>query len=190
MYRAVLDTCVLVPDLQRDFLLQLAAEGAYAPIWGTGILVELDYVLRRLDEAHGRPDNAIGRKHLLREMDRAFPGSAVPAPKDGDYDHYQLSDPHDGHVAHAAIVGKADAIATDDTRSGMERSAALRDASVEVVSPHDFAAHAVSAHPEAGRRAVQALADRRRARAMTPQEILFALADRHGMAEVQQLLGE
>ena len=47
--RAVLDTCALVPGRQRDFQLQLTNEEAHAPLWGSGILFELDYVLARPD---------------------------------------------------------------------------------------------------------------------------------------------
>ena len=82
MYRAVLDTCALVPSLQRHFLLQLAAEEAYAPLWGSGILFELDYVLERLDVKRGREGSAERRSHLFEQMRHAFPGAEINAPKD------------------------------------------------------------------------------------------------------------
>lgn len=149
MYRVVLDTCALVPNLQRHFLLQLAAEEAYAPLWGSGILFELDYVLAGLDAKRGREDSAERRQHLFEEMRRAFPGAEVNAPKDREYD-YGLDDPDDGHVAHAAIVGKADAIVTDDKRAGFKTSAALQEAAIDMVYPHQFAANTVF-RPSRGR---------------------------------------
>ncbi|MDN5851867.1 MAG: PIN domain-containing protein, partial [Actinomycetia bacterium] len=103
MYRAVLDTCVLVPGRQRDFLLQLAVEDSYAPVWGSGILVELEYVLARIDARRGRDDHGERRRRLFEQMKHAFPGAEVNAPRDREYD-YGLDDPDDGHVAHAAML--------------------------------------------------------------------------------------
>ena len=188
MYRAVLDTCALVPGLQRDFLLQLAAEQTYSPLWGTGILHELDYVLERLDAAREVPDSEARRRQLFTQMQRAFPGACIEAPKNGDYTHYQLLDPDDGHVAHAAIMGKADAIVTDDRRAGFDISPTLASAQVEVLRPQTFAANTVVAHLEAGSRALHALANRSATPPRTPQQILQLLAAKHQMTEVAELL--
>lgn len=187
MYRAVLDTCALVPGLQRDFLLQLAAEETYAPMWGSGILFELDYVLAGLDAKRGRADSAERRRHLFERMRHAFPGAEVHAPKDRVYD-YGLDDPDDEHVAHAAIVGKADVIVTDDLRAGFRASAALRAAAVDVVYPAKFAANTISAHPEAGLRALMAMATRMTTPPQSPREVLAELQTRYGMDEVAEIL--
>ena len=187
MYRAVLDTCALVPSLQRDFLLQLAAEEAYAPLWGSGILFELDYVLAGLHGRRGFTDSVSRRQRLFDQLKRAFPGSEVHAPKDRDY-NYGLNDPDDSHVAHAAIIGKAHAIVTDDRRAGFSTARALVEAGIETAHPHDFAANTVSAHPHAGVRALQEMANRRTGPPQTPEHILDLLVARHDMADVAEIL--
>ncbi|GAB4939857.1 MULTISPECIES: PIN domain-containing protein [Mycobacterium] len=187
MYRAVLDTCALVPSLQRDFLLQLATEEAYAPVWGSGILFELDYVLAGLHDKRGIADSVTRRLHLFDQLKQAFPGSEVQAPKDREYS-YGLNDADDGHVAHAAIIGKADAIVTDDQRAGFRTASVLVEAGIETVYPHQFAANTVSAHPHAGVRALREMSNRRTNPPQTVEQILDLLVTRHKMAEVAEIL--
>lgn len=176
-----------MPSLQRDFLLQLATEGAYAPVWGSGILVELDYTLARLQTGRDADDSEEQRRHLLHEMNRAFPGAEVEASKQRAYD-YGLNDLDDGHVAHAAIIGKADAIVTDDKRAGFRTAVVLQEANVETVTAHEFAANTVAAHPQAGVRALTAMAERRTKPKQVPEEILDMLVDRYDMHEVADTL--
>jgi predicted nucleic acid-binding protein len=176
-----------VPSLQRDFLLQLATEEAFAPLWGTGILTELDYVLARLHERRGISDSEERRQHLLAQMKRAFPGSEVNAPKDRVYD-YGLNDPRDGHVAHAALIGKADAIVTDDKRAGFKTAEVLIEANVEIVLPDQFGANTVSAHPRSGVRALVTMSQRRANPPQTPEQILDLLVSRHAMNAVAEIL--
>jgi len=187
VYRAVLDTCVLVPGLQRHFLLQLATEAAFAPLWSSGTVWELDEVLARIDATRHRVASEAYRARLLTEMRIAFPGAEIRAPRDGAYD-YDIDDPGDGHVVHAAILGKADSILTDDRRSGLAGSVVLRAADIEVVHPRDFAANTVAAHPEASMRAVYAMAGRMSQPAQTPHEILLELRGRYGMVDVAEML--
>lgn len=178
---------MLVPGGQRDFLLQLAAEGAYAPLWGSGILVELDYVLTRLDAQRGRPDSAANRARLFATMARAFPGATIDSPKDRAYP-YWLSDPDDGRVVHAAITGKADALVTDDSRAGFSTSADLDAAQIEVVTARQFAANTVAAHPNAGLRTLHEMAARLTSPPRSPAEVLDNLHQRYGMSEVATIL--
>ena len=163
-----------------------AAERSYSPLWGTGILFELDYVLARIDRRRGidTKDSDRDRAHLFAEMMRAFPGATVDAPKHRDYD-YQLDDRDDGHVAHAAIIGKADAIVTDDRRAGFPTSRTLREASIQALSAAEFAANTIAAHPRSGSRALQRLSIRR---ATTPRVLLDELRDRYGMIGAHEAL--
>ena len=187
MYRVVLDTCTLVPGLQCDFLLQLATEGAYTPLWGTGILAELDYTLAALDARRGISGSESRRRRLMDQMRHAFPGAEVDSPKDRAY-AYDVADPDDGHVAHAAIMGKADAIVTDDKRAGFTTATALIEAGIDTITPKVFAANTVAAHPQAGVAALKAMAGRRQNPVQSSPEILEQLVLRYEMHEVADLL--
>ena len=188
MYKAVLDTCVLVPGLQRNFLLQLAAEGAYAPYWSSGVLDELDDVLKRIDEKKKRTSHEETRSGLLRQMRRVFPGASVQAPREREYG-YGLTDADDEHVLHAALMSGADAIVTDDQRAGLVDSAIVREASIEILTGDEFMANTVDAHREQAVEAVSTLYRRRRnPPAESPAAILSHLCRSAGMAEVYALL--
>jgi hypothetical protein len=60
----------------------------------------------------------------------------------------------------------------------------LQEAAVDVVDPAEFAANTVSAHREAGVRALVAMAARMTAPPHSPREVLEELRARYRMAEV------
>ena len=117
MFAALLDTSVLWPSLQRDFLLSLAVEGLYRPLWSSAILDELQ--LHEVQKLVGRgedPDAAATRaQHLIDQMTTAFDDALVEnwEPLDGTFG---LPDPDDEHVVAAALVGGAGVIVTSNLK--------------------------------------------------------------------------
>ena len=79
MFAAFLDTSVLWPSLQRDFLLSLAVEGLYRPLWSSEILAELEYhETRKLVNRGEQPDAAAARaRQLIDQMTTVFDDSLV-----------------------------------------------------------------------------------------------------------------
>jgi predicted nucleic acid-binding protein len=117
MFAGLLDTSVLWPSLQRDFLLSLAIEGLYRPLWSTEILAELEYEeTQKLLNRGEQPAAATARaSHLISQMTTAFDDALVEnwEPHNGTFN---LPDPDDEHVVAAALVGGAGAIVTFNLR--------------------------------------------------------------------------
>lgn len=79
MFAALLDTSVLWPSLQRDFLLSLAIEGLYRPLWSSAILDELQFhEVRKLVDRGCDPEEAARQsRRLIEQMSTAFDDSRV-----------------------------------------------------------------------------------------------------------------
>ena len=186
MFAALLDTSVLWPSLQRDFLLSLAIEGLYRPLWSTEILAELEYhETQKLINRGEQPDAAAARaSHLISQMTTAFDDALVEnwEPHEGTF---HLPDPNDEHVAAAALVGGAGAIVTDNLR---DFPMANIPAHIKVLTPAEFAADAVAVSPDVALRAVQTMASRYSAPPLTTEEILSRLVQRYHMIEAVEFI--
>lgn len=160
MFSAFLDTNVLWPSLQRDFLLTLAAEGLYRPLWSDAILQELhEHEALKLVGRGASRDTAVARtEHLITRMRSAFDDAMVTGwePLDGTFN---LPDPDDEHVVAAAVVGGAGVIVTDNVKHFP--SSAIP-GHLDVQSAREFAASTVSVEPERAARALAEIATRHR----------------------------
>lgn len=190
MFTALLDTCVLWPSLQRDFLLSLAVEGVYRPIWSSAILQELEYheaaklIRRGTDEAV-----AEARARRLVGVMRASFDDALVTGWERLEGSYGLPDPDDEHVVAAAELGGAGAIVTLNSK---DFPVTELPAGLEVLGPATFVHDQVSLRPAAAGRAVLELAARsgRHGPPLSPQQIIETLATRYGMHDAAALLLE
>ncbi len=111
-YSVVLDACVLVPMALCDCLLRLAeAPAMYRPLWSQQILQEVASTLKR--DFDRTPKEISWR---LEQMQLAFPEAMVTVPGELLKGMGCIPDPDDRHVLAAAVVGRANAIITQNTR--------------------------------------------------------------------------
>lgn len=188
MFTALLDTSVLWPSLQRDFLLSLAIEGLYRAVWSSAILEELiEHEARKLQRRGVPAEQAGGRATRLIEQMRASFGDAEVQgwqPLEGSFG---LPDPDDEHVAAAAVIAGAGAIVTVNRR---DFPADRLPDTLEVLDPAVFAVNTVSLDPARAARAVQAIAARsgRVGQTWTVADVLARLESRYAMGETVELL--
>lgn len=188
MFSAVLDTSVLWPSLQRDFLLSLAAERTYSPKWSAGILDEL--VFHEAEKLVGRGSPADEAKQaaerLIDQMSNAFDNALVTdwEPLEGTYG---LPDPDDEHVLAAAVMCSAEVILTENLK---DFPTSKLPAPIRAIPARDFAHDTVRAHLTQSCRAVIAICDRsgRQGPKLTAPDLLTILDERYGMTQTVELL--
>lgn len=186
MFTALLDTCVLWPSLQRDFLLSMAAEGLYRPIWSQTILEELVHteaakrVRRGADEQQARG----AAERLIAQMEWAFDDASVTGwePLVGSYG---LPDPDDEHVVAAAAIGGAGVIVSDNLR---DLPARLLPDGLQAVTAAQFAADTVTVSPATARTAVERMSARYRNPPQSTDELLEVLRQRYGLDQAVEII--
>jgi len=189
VFTAALDTSVLWPSLQRDFLLSLAIEGLYRPVWSWVVLAELEYheadkLVRRHSLLRAEAERRAG--HLIEQMRIHFADAEVEGwePLEGTFG---LPDPDDEHVVAAAVLAGAGAIVTQNLK---DFPATHMPTTVQAIEARDFALNTVSVDPARSLRAVQTVCDRsgRNGPARSVADVLTVLESRYKMTEAVELL--
>ncbi|MPV49405.1 PIN domain-containing protein [Pseudactinotalea sp. HY160] len=188
MFAAVLDTSVLWPSLQRDFLLSLATERTYSPKWSTAILDELVFhEAEKLVKRGAAVDDAErSAQRLIGKMSSAFDDALVTdwEPLEGTYG---LPDPDDEHVLATAVMCSAEVIVTENLKDFPDSKLP---SPIRAIPARDFVYDTVRAHLTQSCRAVIAMCDRsgRQGPKLTATDLLTTLDDRYQMTETVELL--
>jgi hypothetical protein len=184
VFAAILDTCVLWPSLQRDFLLSMAIEGLYRPLWSDAILEELHRheQFKLIDRGTEDADALARADDLLDNMRVHFDDALVTGwePLDGTFG---LPDADDEHVLAAAVVGGAGAIVTDNLK---HFPADLIPSDIQVLTGREFAANTADVDPERAARALHAMSRRRTKTKHTPHQLVELLVERYRMHDVAE----
>ncbi len=128
--KAVLDACVLYPNVLREILLGVAAQKGFAPLWSARILGEWQHAAARLG-----PEGAAIASGEIALLRAGWPGAEI-APDACLEARLWLPDPADAHVLATAISAGAELIITLNLRDFPAR--ALVAEGVRAQSPDAF----------------------------------------------------
>jgi hypothetical protein len=172
--------------LQRDFLLSLAVEALYRPLWSEPILDELEYheAAKLVDRGLNRASADAQASRLVEQMRSVFEDALVEnwEPHEGTFG---LPDPDDEHVVAAAVVGGAGAIVTDNIRDFPRTKVPQH---ILILTPAAFAADTVATNPEVAMHALATISARFRNPRQTVDELLTILEERYSMTEAVELM--
>lgn len=188
MFTALLDTSVLWPSFQRDFLLSLAAEGLYRPIWSQAILDELTWAetAKRVSRGAEQAQAELASRKLVDQMNWAFDDSCVSGWErlEGSYG---LPDPNDEHLVAAAAVGGAGVIVSDNIR---DLPTSKLPNGISVVRAAQFALDTVSVAPSIALKAIHEISARYENPPRTVEQLLEVLRNRYKMGAAVDLIIE
>jgi hypothetical protein len=139
---ALLDANVLYPAGLRDFLLRLADQDLYQPLWS--VAIHNEWIANLLVD---RPDLTVDSlEHTRMIMDEHFP-EAVVSGYEALIADLDLPDVGDHHVLAAAIRGRASVIVTSNLRDFPADRLAVH--GLEARHPDDFVSGLFDSQPEA-----------------------------------------
>lgn len=188
MYVALLDSCVLWPSTQRDFLLSLAFEGAYRFIFSEAIMseVEVNEEIKLIKRGETEEVARAKAQHLATQMRTTFSDSIVRG-WEGLEGSYGLPDPDDEHILAAAVVGGAGSIVTWNFKDFPEAKIPV---GIQIISPQEFLYETVSMRPDLGRAAVEAMSKRsgNKYKEQSPEEVLDTLDKYYDLHAATELI--
>ncbi|HRJ01108.1 MAG TPA: PIN domain-containing protein [Hyphomonas sp.] len=187
-YTALIDACVLVSAAKRDLILSLAHAEMFRFRWTDRIMAETETALTAIfSERLGSQKDAASRAtHSCKAMCEAFPEAMIEG-NFSDVPAYDgVPDKNDHHIIHAAVLGKASMIVTDNLKHFPED--ALRPHDIEVRSADAFIADAIDLDRIRAAEAVKALRARLINPTVTAQDLLDRWEQHHGLVETVRLL--
>lgn len=166
-FTAILDACVLCPQLVRDMLLRLAHAGLYHARWST--LIEEEWTSNLLQS---KPEIRAAVERTVILMRQAIPDCLVVG-HEALITGLELPDPDDRHVLAAAIAGHADAIVTFNTKDFPAEVLAVHQ--LEAQHPDEFIMNQLELHEIAALGAIKEMRASWKNPARSAEELVKAL---------------